>query len=258
MRGNSGAVKLLVVDEDRTNNGNTSRPRQEAQQGASESGWVSTEDAASTLGVSPRTIREYIRSRTLDAKSEGTGVLKRWLVSEDSVRALLEKRHSTMDLPRNRRELATGALLGAENTPETESADVYAEPTATLQNLQYRLGYTDAQLEYSESVVATLQTEQDRLLEDLKRERERAERERAKTEEIRLNTEELTRQESATRQKADRLEWEREESQEEIRRLREELEAERSKSLKLMGLAGILLIILVAATAATMAILWAS
>ena len=255
MRGNSGAFKLLVVDEDHTTNGNESRPRQEAQQGASESGWVSTEEAASVLGVSPRTIREYIRSHMLDAKSEGTGVLKKWLVSEEGLRALLEKRRSTVDLPRNRRELATGALLGAENDPE--SADAHAEPAAALQNLQYHLGYTDAQLEFSESVVLTLQAEQDRLLEDLKRERERADRERAKTEEIRLNTNELARQESATRQKADRLEWEREESQEEIRRLREELEAERSKGLRLMVVAGLLLVILVAATAAIIAVLWA-
>jgi hypothetical protein len=255
MRGNSGAFKLLVVDEGHTINGNESRPRQEAQQGASKSGWVSTEEAASVLGVSPRTIREYIRSHTVEAKSEGTGVLKKWLVSEDGVRALLEKRRSTIDLPRNRRELATGALLGAENDPE--SADAHAEPAAALQNLQYRLGYTDAQLEFSESVVLALQAEQDRLLEDLKRERERADRERAKTEEIRLNTDELARQESAARQKADRLEWEREESQEETRRLREELEAERSKGLRLMVLAGLLLVILVAATAAIIAVLWA-
>jgi hypothetical protein len=256
MRGNPGEVKLLVMDEDHTINGDESKPRQEAQQGASEPGWVTTEDAAAALGVSPRTIRDYIQSDMLVAKSHGAGVFKRWMVSEDGVRALVEKRRSRGGLPRNRRGPATGALLAAEKPPE--SADVHAEPTAALQNLQYRLGYTDAQLEVSESVVVTLQAEQDRLLEDLRRERERAERERAKTEEIRLDTNELARQESAARQKADRLEWEHEETQEEVRRLREELQAERSKGLRLMVLAGILLIILVAETAASTTFLWAS
>jgi hypothetical protein len=256
MRGNSGEFKLLAVDDEHTTNGNKSRPRQEDQQSASKSGWVSTEEAASVLGVSPRTVRDYIQSEGLNAKSEGTGVLKRWLVSEDGVRALLEKRRSTVNLPRNRREPAGEALSGVEKAPE--SADVRTEPTAALHNLQYRLGYTDAQLEFSESVVVTLQAEQDRLLEDLKQERERAERERAKTEEIRFDTGELARQESAARHKADRLEWERGEAQEEVRKLREELEVQRSKWFRLMVFAGILLIVLVAATAATAAVLWTS
>src|SRR5215203_7171404 len=44
--------------------------------GPSESGWVTTEVAAAALHVSPRTVRDYITSGDLEAKSEGEGVTK--------------------------------------------------------------------------------------------------------------------------------------------------------------------------------------
>src|SRR3954451_21571510 len=53
------------------------------------SGWVTTDVAAAALRRSPRRVREYIRRGLLAAKTEGEGVSKRWLVSIDSLNAML-------------------------------------------------------------------------------------------------------------------------------------------------------------------------
>ncbi len=228
-------------------------PRQEATEGGLESGWVTTEDAAAALGVSPRTIRDYIRSGGLEAKSEGAGVLKRWLVSKGGVQAMQEKRRSLEEIPVDRRESAPG-LPSAE-----EGAADAAEPmTAALQDLQYRLGRAEARLELTEQAAIALQAELDRLLEDLKRERKRADTERERVEESRYIVDRVQGQGFEARQKAERLEWERDRAQEEARRLREELEAERGKGFGRMVIAVLLIILVVAAVGITAAILWAS
>ena len=226
--------------------------RQEAEEGAAEGDWISTEDAAAALGVSPRTVRDYIRSEALEAKSEGVGVLKRWLVSEGGVRAMLEQRRPPGELPRSRHEPAGGLV------PSAEGSAASAEPVATSQDLQYRLGYADARLDLTERAVIALQAERDRLLEDLERERARADRERKRTEEIRSDADQLKRQEFAAQQQAERLEWERDQAREEARRGREELETEQGKVFRRTVLAGILLVFVVAAVAATAAALWVS
>ena len=241
------------MEEEPTDGGHAAGPRQEAEEGAIESGWVTTEDAAAALGVSPRTIRDYIRSGGLDAKSEGAGVLKRWLVSKGGLQAMQEKRRSLEEIPVDRRESASG-LPSAE-----EGAADAAEPmTAALQDLQYRLGRAEARLELTEQAAIALQAELDRLLEDLKRERTRADTERERVEESRYIVDRVQGQGFEARQKAERLEWERDRAQEEARRLREELEAERSKGFGRMVIAVLLLIIVVAAVGITAAILWAS
>lgn len=241
------------MKEEPTGGGHTAGPRQEAAEGASETGWVTTEDAAAALGVSPRTIRDYIRSGELEAKSEGAGVLKRWLVSNGGVQAMLEKRRSLEEIPGDRRESPAGP------SPAADGAADAAEPmVAALQNLQYRLGYAEARLELTEQAAITLQAELDRLLEDLKRERKRADTERERVEESRYIVDRLQGQEFEARHKAERREWERDRAQEEARRLREELEAERGKGSRRVVIAVLLLIFVVAAVGITAAILWTS
>jgi hypothetical protein len=236
------------VEEKPTGGERAAEPRQEAEEGAAEADWISTEDAAAALGVSPRTVREYIRAGALEAKSEGVGVLKRWLVSEGGVQAMLEQRQSPAELPRSRREPAAEGQV-----PSAAGSIDPGEPIAASQGLQYRLGYADARLDVTERAVIVLQAERDRLLEDLERERERADRERERTEEVRSNADRLEQQEFAVRQKAERLEWERDQAQEEARRRREELETEQGKVLRRTVVAGILLVFVVAAVAATAA-----
>ena len=263
--------RLSVVEEEPTSGGHASEPRQEAAEGALESGWVTTEDAAAALGVSPRTIRDYIRSGGLEAKSEGAGVLKRWLVSKGGLQAMQEKRRSLEEISVDRRESAAGSPVtdGAEDVAGDESAPGLpsaaegtahtAEPmTATLQHFQYRLGRAEARLELTEQAAIALQAELDRLLEDLKRERKRADTERERVEESRYIVDRVQGQGFEARQKAERLEWERDRAQEEARRLREELEAERGKGFGRMVIAVLLIILVVAAVGITAAILWAS
>ena len=283
--------RLCIVKEESKGAGRAAGPRQEAAEGASESGWVTTEDAAAALGVSPRTIRDYIRSGGLEAKSEGAGVLKRWLVSKNGVQAMLEKRRSLEEIPVDRREPAAGSpsaadgaadaasresaarsLSAAEGTADTaggesaaelppaaEGAADAAEPmVAALQNLQYRLGYAEARLELTEQAAITLQAELDRLLEDLKRERRRADTERERVEESRYIVDRVQGQEFEARQKAERRERERDRAQEEGRRLREELEAERGKGFRRVVIAVLLLIFVVVAIGITAVILWTS
>jgi hypothetical protein len=76
---------------------------------------------------------------------------------------------------------------------------VAAELITTVQELQYRLGRAETKAELTEQAESTLREERDRLLEDLRRERERV----------------------------DALAG----AQEEAQRLREELDVERRKSL---------------------------
>ena len=259
------------MEEEPTGGEHASGSRQEAAEGAFQSGWVTTEDAAAALGVSPRTIRDYIRSGGLEAKSEGAGVLKRWLVSKGGLQAMQEKRRSLEEIPVDRRESAAGSpvtdgtqdVAGDESTAglpsAAEGAADAAEPmTAALQNLQYRLGRAEARLELTEQAAIALQAELDRLLEDLKRERKRADTERERVEESRYIVDRVQAQGFEARQKAERLEWERDRAQEEARRLREELEAERGKGFGRMVIAVLLVILVVAAVGITAAILWAS
>lgn len=69
------------------------------------SGWVNTDVAAAALDVSPRTVRDYIAAGKLAARSEGAGVQKRHLISIDSLQAMLDaRRREPAVAPRNSRE----------------------------------------------------------------------------------------------------------------------------------------------------------
>jgi DNA-binding transcriptional MerR regulator len=55
---------------------------------AEPSGWVNTKVAARALGVDPRTVRKYIKQGKLEAKVQGEGVEKTYLIPIASVHAL--------------------------------------------------------------------------------------------------------------------------------------------------------------------------
>src|ERR687893_641377 len=75
---------MSSVGEDRTRG--HSRP--DAAGTSGESGWITTEVAARAVRVSPRTIRRYIDQGKLEARPQGEGVRREWLVSVDSLHAL--------------------------------------------------------------------------------------------------------------------------------------------------------------------------
>jgi hypothetical protein len=149
---------------------------------AAESGYVTTEVAAAGLNVSPRTVRDYIKAGKLEAKPQGEGVERRWLVSVDSLHSLRQSRQASADLPRRRRRESSGG----EN-----AAELAAELLATVQDLQYRLGRAEARAELTERAESSVREERDRLIADLERERQRADEERRRGEQLQAQLETL-------------------------------------------------------------------
>ena len=137
---------------------------------SSESGWVTTEVAATALNVSPRTVRDYIRSGDLEAKSEGEGVTKRWLVSIDAVQALRDQRMASGEMPRTRRGDAASDASAASNAVNV------AELIAELRNLEHRLGRAEARAELTERTESSLREDLERVREERRRHQEEAER----------------------------------------------------------------------------------
>ena len=156
------------------------------------SGWVTTKVAAEALGVDPRTVRTYINRGELDAKVEGEGVEKTYLVAIDSLHALRVRRGFPRKTRAKSREKSAKVVDGAEN------AEDYAEMVRDLTDRLIRLSSEAAELrtrlELTVRAESTLQEERDQLRQDRERERQ-----------------------------------ERLDAQQEAQRLREELEAERSK-----------------------------
>ena len=118
------------------------------------SGWVTTAVAAKSLGVSPRTVRWHIDQDNLEAKAQGQGVRRSWLVSIDSLQAFRDTRQRGRELP------------GGYRAP-TESADIAAEsPGNAIRELADRLveearraEAARVRLELSERAQSTLEAE---------------------------------------------------------------------------------------------------
>ena len=133
------------------------------------SGWVSTQQAARALGISPRTVRWHIEQGNLEAKPQGEGVRRSWLVSIDSLQAFRDARQAAGEVPRDRRAPSEGAETAAEGAGNAirELADRLAEEAARA--AEYRV-----RLEITAKAESTLRAE----LEEERRRREEAERER--------------------------------------------------------------------------------
>ena len=137
-----------------------------------ESGWVTTDVAAKALRVSPRTIRRYIDQGKLEAKPQGEGVRREWLVSVDSLHALRASRTIAEDVPDTDR--------GVEYADSI--ADVIREMAARLESRAVEAAELRIRLELTERAQSTLEDERRqalRELEEARRLREVAERELA-------------------------------------------------------------------------------
>jgi hypothetical protein len=153
------------------------------------SGWVTTKVAAEALGVDPRTVRTYINRGELDAKVEGEGVEKTYLVAIDSLHALRVRKGFPRKTRTKSREKSAEVVDGAE-----DYADMVRDLTDRLIRLSSETAELRTRLELTVRAESTLQEERDQLRQDRERERQ-----------------------------------ERLDAQQEAQRLREELEAERSK-----------------------------
>ena len=138
---------------------------------SSESGWVTTDVAAKAVRVSPRTIRRYIDQGKLEAKPQGEGVRREWLVSVDSLHALRALRTTEGDVP--------------DASPDVESvdslADIVREMAARLESRAEEAAELRVRLELTEQAQSTLEDERRQVVQELEQERRRreeAERER--------------------------------------------------------------------------------
>ena len=156
------------------------------------SGWVTTKVAAEALGVDPRTVRTYINRGELDAKVEGEGVEKTYLVAIDSLHALRVRGGFPRKNRARARDKSAKVVDGADGAEDY--ADMVRDLTDRLIRLSSETAELRTRLELTVEAESTLQEERDRLRQDRERERQ-----------------------------------ERLDAQQEAQRLREELEAERSK-----------------------------
>lgn len=136
---------------------------------AAPSGWVTTGVAAKSLGVSPRTVRWHIERENLEAKAEGEGVRRSWLVSIDSLQTLRDSRQAAAQSPEDYRATSESAEIAADSPGNAvrELADRLVEEASRASEFRVRL-------ELSEKAESTLREE----LAEERRRREDAERER--------------------------------------------------------------------------------
>ncbi len=130
---------------------------------AAASGWVTTDVAARAVRVSPRTIRRYIERGELEAKPQGEGVRREWLVSVDSLHALRASRMEDAISPRTVRDEALSDGI----------ADVLRDMAARLEERTAEAVEYRTRLELTTRAHSTAEEERRRLLADLGRERER-------------------------------------------------------------------------------------
>ncbi len=138
---------------------------------SSETGWVTTDVAAKAVRVSPRTIRRYIDQGKLQAKPQGEGVRREWLVSVDSLHALRASRTTEGEVP----DVSPGV------EPVDSIADVVREMSARLESRAEEAAELRVRLELTERAQSTLEDERRQVVQELEQERRRreeAERER--------------------------------------------------------------------------------
>ncbi len=132
-------------------------------------GWVTTQVAARSLDISPRTVRWHIEQGHIEAKPQGEGVRRSWLVSIDSLQAFRDARQRQRQSPEGFREEQQSADIAAHppGNPIRELADRLVEEASRASEFRVRL-------EISEKASSTLRDD----LAEERRRREEAERER--------------------------------------------------------------------------------
>lgn len=189
------------------------------------SGWVNTDVAAEALGVSARTVRNYILDDVLLARKEKEGINERYVVSVDSLYALRDRRKQEGKLQGQLRRGSVKSESTSEDAAELVRKTALDMMRETLTSLEMHMSQNAdlrARLELTERAESTL--------------REELERERQERLEAQGRVGSLERERSETQQRAAQLTQEHAELEEEhsrlqgeAERLRDELEAERSK-----------------------------
>ena len=164
------------------------QPRPDLADLSSESGWITTEVAARAVRVSPRTIRRYIDQGKLEAKPQGEGVRREWLVSVDSLHALRASRTFGDVAPQaDRADLADEFAA----TTTDSIADVLREMAARLERRAEEAAELRVRLELTERAQSTLEDERRRAVEELGEARRLQEEIELERDELRRELEEL-------------------------------------------------------------------
>ncbi len=135
-------------------------------------GWTTTKQAAKVLGVSRRSVQSYVRRGILEAREEGEGVNKRFLISIDSLNTLLDRRRSEADDAAKFSDASAEAEQAAnlyENTSEALRHAIERVEARTAEATELRI-----RLQITEQAESTLRAE----LEEERRRRIEAERAR--------------------------------------------------------------------------------
>ena len=189
------------------------------------SGWVNTAVAAEALGVSARSVRNYILDGALVARKEKEGISERYVVSVDSLHTLRDQRKLEGNLQARRRRASRQSEATPEGTAEVVRKTAVDMLRETLTSLEIHMAQNAelwVRLELTERAESTLREEL---------ERERQERLEAQGRVASLEQERSETQEKVTEltEGHSQLEEEHSRLQSEAEWLREELEAERAK-----------------------------
>jgi hypothetical protein len=141
------------------------------------SGWVTIKVAAEALGVDPGTVRTYVSRGDLEAKLEGEGVEKTYIVPIDSVNALRDRRGASRKTPHSNREKSAEMGGSAEDL-----ADVIRELTSKLIRSSSEAADLRARLELTERTESSLREDLERAREERQRHQEEADRLRTELE----------------------------------------------------------------------------
>jgi hypothetical protein len=186
------------------------------------SGWVNTDVAAEALGVSSRSVRNYILNGDLAARKEKEGINERYVVSVDSLYALRDRRKQEGKLSGKIRRTSRRPESTAEGSTELvreTAVDMLRETLTSLETHIAQNAELRARLELTEKAESTLREE---LEHERGQRRSDVERERSERLQAQERAEQLEHERS-------RLEAEHRRAEEEAAALREELEAERGK-----------------------------
>ncbi len=115
---------------------------------SSSSGWTTTKQAAKALGVSRRSVQDYVRRGLLEARIEGEGVSKTFYISIDSLNALRNRRTGESGSPGNFADTSPGSDKAASPSPSTNAAlrhaiDRLEARTVEATELRIRLELTE-------------------------------------------------------------------------------------------------------------------
>ena len=189
------------------------------------SGWVNTDVAAEALGVSSRSVRNYILNGDLVARKEKEGINERYVVSVDSLYALRDRRKQEGKLQGNHRRASRPSEESRKSSTELVRETAVDMMRETLTSLEIYIAHNAelrARLELTERAESTLQEE----LEKERQERLEAQRRAGSLEQERSEVQQRVAQ---LAQEHTQLEEEHSRLQGEAEQLRDELESERTK-----------------------------